>query len=123
MNHRKKPDSEEVLLFSISGETHRGYYWVYQNSIDGVVLFDYREGRGRERPANMLENFSGYLQTDGYQVYDHFDDRKEIRQIHCMAHARRKFTEAVDNNKESPNTHWPKYNGFMLSKENARMKD
>ena len=45
----------------------------------------------------MLENFEGYLQTDGYQVYDHFDARKEIRQIHCMAHARRKFSEAVNN--------------------------
>ena len=89
-----------VLDKGKSGETHRGYYWVYQNSIDGVVLFDYRESRGREGPANMLENFSDYLQTDGYQVYDHFDDRKEIRQIRCMAHARRKFTEAVDINKE-----------------------
>ncbi len=25
------------------GETHRGYYWVYLNSIDKMVLFDYRE--------------------------------------------------------------------------------
>ena len=48
----------------------------------------------------MLENFEGYLQTDGYQVYDHFDARKDIRQIHCMAHARRKFTEALDNSKD-----------------------
>ncbi len=89
-----------VLDKGKAGETHRGYYWVYQNSIDGVVIFDYQEGRGREGPVKMLENFRGYLQTDGYQVYDHFDDRKEIRQIHCMAHARRKFSEALDNNKE-----------------------
>ena len=47
----------------------------------------------------MLEHFEGYLQTDGYQVYDHFDGRKDIRQIHCMAHARRKFSEAVNNDK------------------------
>ena len=89
-----------VLDKGKSGETHRGYYWVYQNSIDQIVIFDYQEGRSREGPVKMLENFEGYLQTDGYQVYDHFDGRKQIRQIHCMAHARRKFTEAIDNNKE-----------------------
>ena len=79
------------------GASHKGYYWVYQNSIDKIVVFDYQEGRGRQGPVKMLENFEGYLQTDGYQVYDHFDARKEIRQIHCMAHARRKFSEAVNN--------------------------
>ena len=81
------------------GASHKGYYWVYQNSIDKIVLFDYQEGRGREGPARMLEHFEGYLQTDGYQVYDHFDGRKDIRQIHCMAHARRKFSEALGNDK------------------------
>ena len=79
------------------GASHKGFYWVYQNSIDKIVFFDYQEGRGREGPVKMLEHFEGYLQTDGYQVYDHFDGRKEIRQIHCMAHARRKFSEAVNN--------------------------
>jgi transposase len=79
------------------GASHKGYYWVYQDSVDKIVLFDYQEGRGREGPIKMLEHFEGYLQTDGYQVYDHFDGRKEIRQIHCMAHARRKFTDAVNN--------------------------
>ena len=87
-----------VLDRDKSGESHKGFYWVYQNSIDRIVIFDYQEGRGREGPAKMLEHFEGYLQTDGYQVYDHFDARKDIRQIHCMAHARRKFTEALDNN-------------------------
>ncbi len=89
-----------VLDRDKSGESHKGFYWVYQNSIERIVIFDYQEGRGREGPAKMLENFEGYLQTDGYQVYDHFDARKDIRQIHCMAHARRKFTEALDNSKD-----------------------
>ena len=86
-----------VLDKDKQGASHKGYYWVYQNSIDKIVLFDYQEGRGREGPTKMLEHFEGYLQTDGYQVYDHFDGRKDIRQIHCMAHARRKFAEAMNN--------------------------
>lgn len=79
------------------GETHRGYYWVYQNSIDKIVLFDYREGRGREGPVEILKDFKGYLQTDGYVAYDVFAKRQGITLIHCMAHARRMFSDALDN--------------------------
>jgi transposase len=82
------------------GETHRGYYWVYQNSIDKLVFFDYQEGRGREGPMAMLENFKGFLQTDGYAAYDIFDQRPGITQVHCMAHARRMFNEALENDFE-----------------------
>ena len=82
------------------GETHRGYYWVYQNSIDKIVFFDYQEGRGREGPMEILEHFKGYLQTDGYAAYDIFDKRPHITLIHCMAHARRMFNEALDNDYE-----------------------
>lgn len=82
------------------GETHRGYYWVYQNSIDRLVFFDYQEGRGREGPMEILQDFRGYLQTDGYVAYDIFDQRPGITLIHCMAHARRMFNEALENDFE-----------------------
>lgn len=82
------------------GATHRGYYWVYQNSIDKLVFFDYQEGRGREGPMEMLQHFKGYLQTDGYAAYDIFDQRPGITLIHCMAHARRMFNEALENDFE-----------------------
>ena len=88
----------KVLDKEKSGTSHRGYYWVYQNSLDKLVVFDYQEGRGREGPIEILKDFTGYLQTDGYQVYDYFEGRKDIRQLHCMAHARRKFSEEVENN-------------------------
>ena len=87
----------KVLDKDKQGETHRGYYWVYHNSIDRIVFFDYQEGRGREGPAGILENFKGYLQTDGYAVYDAFDKQEHITLIHCMAHARRMFNEALSN--------------------------
>ena len=80
------------------GTTHRGFYWVYHNSIDNLVWFDYREGRGREGPNEILKDFKGYLQTDGYNVYDIFKENNEITVLHCMAHARRKFFEAKENN-------------------------
>lgn len=86
------------------GTTHRGYYWVYQDSLNKIVFFDYREGRGREGPEEILENFTGYLQTDGYVAYDVFEKKENVRQLHCMAHARRMFSEALDND-EAVATH------------------
>ncbi len=87
----------KVLDKDKKDSTHRGYYWVYQNSIDKIVFFDYQEGRGREGPTAILQNFTGYLQTDGYAAYDVFDKKENITQLHCMAHARRMFNEALDN--------------------------
>jgi transposase len=88
----------KVLDKNKKGTTHRGFYWVYHNSIDNVVWFDYRQGRGREGPNEILKDFKGYLQTDGYNVYDIFKENKDITLLHCMAHARRKFFEAKNNN-------------------------
>lgn len=65
-----------------------------------MVLFDYRPGRGREGPDDILKDFQGYLQTDGYSAYEDFDRRPGITLMHCMAHARRKFNEALNNDKE-----------------------
>jgi hypothetical protein len=60
-------------------------------------MFDYRRGRGREGPDDILKDYQGYLQTDGYVAYEDFDKRQGITLIHCMAHARRKFSEALQN--------------------------
>jgi len=82
------------------GATHRGYHWVYHAPVNRLVLFDYREGRGREGPNECLHDFSGFLQTDGYAVYEDFDKRSNITLLHCMAHARRMFDQALDNDKQ-----------------------
>jgi len=73
---------------------------VYHAPVNRLVLFDYREGRGREGPNECLNNFSGFLQTDGYAVYEDFDKRSGITLLHCMAHARRMFDQALDNDRE-----------------------
>ena len=90
----------KVLDESKKGTTHQGYYWVYHNSRQKLVLFDYRPGRGREGPNDILNDYQGYLQTDGYIAYDSFEKRPGITLMHCMAHARRKFVEALNNDKD-----------------------
>jgi transposase len=89
----------KVLDKNKKGTTHRGYHWVYYNPDEKLALFDYREGRGRQGPEEMLKNFKGYLQTDGYEVYEAFSKKQDIIHLQCMAHARRKFDEAKSNDK------------------------
>lgn len=89
----------KVLDKDKKGKTHLGYYWVYRAPLENMVLFDYRPGRGREGPDDILKDYKGYLQTDGYDVYDHFGQREGITLVGCMAHARRKFVEAIGNDK------------------------
>lgn len=87
----------KVLDKDKKGETHRGYLWAYHNSIERLVLFDYQPGRGREGPQEILKEFKGHLQADGYNVYDLFKQEEGITVMHCMAHARRYFYDALQN--------------------------
>jgi transposase len=80
------------------GATHQGYHWVYHAPEIKMVLFDYRHGRGRDGPREILKDFRGHLQADGYNAYEIFDN-KTITLLHCMAHARRKFEQALDEDK------------------------
>jgi transposase len=79
------------------GSTHKGYHWVYKAPVDKLVCFDYRKGRGRDGPEEFLESFRGMLQTDGYVAYDIYEKKEGITLFGCMAHARRKFEKAKDN--------------------------
>lgn len=89
----------KVLDNQVKNKTHQGYFWVYHNSIDRMVLFDYQPGRGKEAPKAMLKDFKGYIQTDGYVVYDMYKNHDDITLLHCMAHARRMFYEAQGSDK------------------------
>lgn len=79
------------------GATHKGYHWVYYSPPEKLVCFDYRKSRGREGPDKFLEAFKGTLQTDGYVAYDIYETKQDITLLACMAHARRKFDQAKDN--------------------------
>lgn len=82
------------------GRTHQGYHWVYYSPMRGAVFFNYQHGRSREGPKKLLKDFTGYLQTDGYQVYKWFGKKENITLLGCWAHARRKFEKALDYDRE-----------------------
>lgn len=81
------------------GTLHRGYQWVYRSPVERLVLFKYHPSRERKAPENMLINFSGSLQTDGYKAYQSMKTKSRITHLACMAHARRYFEKALDNDK------------------------
>lgn len=89
-----------VLDKDVKQKTHRGYFWVYQACEQRLVLFDYKPGRGKNGPAEFLKNFKGFLQTDGYQVYEEYGKRDDITLVGCMAHARRYFEKALDSHRD-----------------------
>ena len=90
----KVQDSEK------KGSTHMGYQWVYSSPVDGITVFQYRKGRGMHGPKEMLSKYEGLLQCDGYKVYDKIGKKKQVTLVGCLAHARRKFYEAQDNDKQ-----------------------
>lgn len=89
-----------VLDSEKNGGSHQGYLWAYRDVRQNLVLFEYQRGRNKEGPAKMLKDFKGFLQTDGYAAYDQFSRRDGVQMLHCMAHARRYFKEAEDNDQE-----------------------
>ena len=78
------------------GRNHQAYMWQYGSPGKGVV-FDFRMGREGEGPKQFLGNFQGLLQTDGYAGYNHVGGPKMVHAC-CLAHARRKYVDAVKIN-------------------------
>ncbi|MEA1948441.1 MAG: IS66 family transposase [Thermodesulfobacteriota bacterium] len=90
----------QVLDKLKKGKTHRGYFWVYHDPLKKEILFDYQNNRSRAGPFQILQDFKGYLQSDGYHVYDEIGQWESITLLGCMAHARRYFDKSLPNDKK-----------------------
>jgi len=80
--------------------TRTGYFWVYISPGDhGYTVYDYRDSRNRDGPAEFLKDFRGYLQTDAYSAYESVvsESAGRIIPVGCWAHARREFFDARTN--------------------------
>jgi transposase len=73
----------------------KNYMWLYSSAIHGnhqIKLYEYQPSRAGRHPKNFLNGYAGFLQTDGYQAYNKIPD---IIHVGCLAHGRRKFTDAI----------------------------
>ena len=90
----------QVLKEQDRNPQSKSYMWLYRSGeqLDSpVVLYDYQTGRDHKCPLAFLEGFEGFLQCDGHSAYKTLSSKRpEIELIGCMAHARRKFKEALD---------------------------
>lgn len=82
----------------VLGKCATGWLWVLGKPRDDVI-FEFHPGRGKEYAQQLLGDFKGYLQRDGYGVYSSLagDKPQEIIPVGCWAHARRKFVEALED--------------------------
>jgi transposase len=94
-------DETRVMVLQQEGKGRNDTCWLWQYSSPLLVYFDYHQSRGREGPAAILKDFTGTLQTDGYAVYPNVAGKAHAH-AGCMAHARRRFVNAL---KASPASH------------------
>jgi hypothetical protein len=60
-----------------------------------IILFDYDPSRGHEVAARLLDGAHGIIQSDGHHAYDQVAEKYGLIHCGCIAHARRKFFEAI----------------------------
>ncbi|RLA26573.1 MAG: IS66 family transposase [Gammaproteobacteria bacterium] len=92
-------DETTVQVLKESGKRaqSKSYLWLQRGGPPAhpMVLYHYDPGRGAEVAKRLLEGFNGYLQTDGYDGYNAAVAKNDLIHVGCMAHARRKFSDAV----------------------------
>ena len=95
--------SDETTIPIINNEKHKainGYIWMIRAVIDNLVFFHYDYGSRAQKVAlQLFKDYQGVIQTDGYAVYDIYENKKGVLPIGCWAHARRKFEEALKEDK------------------------
>jgi transposase len=95
--------SDETTIPIINNEkqtTIKGYIWMIRAVMGNLVFFHYDHGSRAQKVAlQLFKDYQGVIQTDGYAVYDIYENKKGVLPIGCWAHARRKFEEALVEDK------------------------
>lgn len=76
------------------------YLWVVRSVIEKLVFFHYDKGsRAQKVIVELLRDFKGAVQSDGYGAYSIYENKAGVLLLGCWAHARRKFKEAEKEDK------------------------
>jgi len=87
----------QVLKEPNRAPTAQSYMWVQTGGPpdQSVVIYDYDPSRSSEVPVRLLQDYRGYLMTDGYTGYNKLARYEGITRLACWAHVRRRFMDAV----------------------------
>ena len=95
--------SDETTIPIVNNEkksTIKGYIWMIRAVIGNLVFFHYDHGSRAQKVAlQLFKDYQGVLQTDGYAVYNIYENKKGVLPIGCWAHCRRRFEEALKEDK------------------------
>jgi len=95
--------SDETTIPIINNEKHKtvkGYIWLVRAVMRDLVFFHYDHGSRAQKVAlHLFKDYQGVIQTDGYAVYDMYENKKGVLHIGCWAHCRRRFDEALKEDK------------------------
>lgn len=93
----------QVLKEPDKKPSSKSYIWLYKTGIDekGIAIYEYQPNRSGSHATNYLDDFSGFLQVDGYSGYNELADKSNITLVSCWAHARRYFVDITKSSKNS----------------------
>ena len=95
--------SDETTIPIIDNEKHKtvkGYIWMVRAVMRDLVFFHYDHGsRAQKVVLHLFKDYQGVIQTDAYAVYDIYENKKGVLPIGCWAHCRRRFEEALKEDK------------------------
>jgi len=94
---------DETTLPIVNNEKHKtvkGYIWLVRSVMRDLEFFHYDQGsRAQKVVIPLLKDYQGALQTDGYEAYAMYENKKGVLPLGCWAHVRRKFDEALKEDK------------------------
>lgn len=75
----------------------KSYSWVARGGPPESpgILYQYDQGRSSAVVKDILGDYKGFVQTDGYSAYNFLDNHLNIEHFGCWAHARRKFNDVL----------------------------
>lgn len=89
-----------VLTKDKPGSSLKGCMLVHHAPKERLCFFKYTRTKEKAKILEELRSYSGFLQVDGNVSYQEMGLRDQVTLLNCWAHARRKFDQALDNDKD-----------------------
>jgi transposase len=93
------------------GQTKSGYFWTLLRDPRGwggdeplCLVYAYAPGRGAVHARELLKDFKGTIQVDGYAAYETLAAERQgsLRLANCWSHARREFYDLFKPDGSTP---------------------
>lgn len=115
---------DETTLEVIDSKKSKCYMFVYTTSFwdNAVYIYKFSETRKIDNTVELLKNFNGYYECDGYPGYDVLPDRilEKIKIQRSWTNMRRYFNDCLKSISQSKRENSPAYN--VVNKINEMFK-